>query len=144
MKCTETRQPKGIFRLKVFKADKLVEEYEDKNLIVDQGLNHIRDLVSGASPDPIDTIGFGEGTSSPAAGDTTLTNSYEKAIASVTTPGTGDVTFEWTLETTEGNGMAITEFGLLYGSSLLFSRKTRAAINKDSDIRLEGTWTIQF
>jgi hypothetical protein len=143
MKQHEHIKPVGIFRLKVFKKGVLIEEYEDKNLIVNQGRNHIAQLLGGGATDPIDTIGFGEGSATPAAGDTGLTNDYTKPIGAVSYPSTGQLQIDWSLETSEGNGMAITEFGLFW-ATYLFARKTRAAINKDSDIRLEGTWTINF
>jgi hypothetical protein len=135
---------KGIFQMRVYKKGILIEEYCDPNMIVDLGLNLIRDLISGAASEFIDTIGFGEGTSGPAAGDTDLTNKFDKAIGAVSYPSAGSVKWIWSLEEAEGNGMEITEFGLFADGTILFSRKTRAAISKDADIRLDGTWTINF
>lgn len=144
MKTADRLSPKGIFQLKVYKHGELIDTYEDRNLIVDTGLDTIASLLGGLSAAPIDAIGFGDGTTGPAAGDTDLEGTYiTKAFSGVALSGTGDVAFSFTLETTEGNGMAITEFGLFAGSTLV-ARKTRAAINKSSDIRLEGTWTIKF
>ena len=41
--------------------------------------------------------------------------------------------------------MAILEFGLLTGGDVLYARKVReAALNKDSDISISGSWTITF
>jgi hypothetical protein len=45
----------------------------------------------------------------------------------------------------EANGKAIMEFGLICTDGTLFARKNRAkAIEKDSDISLEGKWRIIF
>jgi len=144
MKTADQLKPQGIFKLNVWESGVLIEQYEDKNLIVDTGLNRIASLLGGLSTDPVDEIGFGEGDAAPAAGDTDLTVGYvTKAFSAVALSGTGDVEFSFSLETSEGNGLAITEFGL-FADGVLVSRKTRAAINKSSDIRLEGTWTIKF
>lgn len=144
MKQKESIRVKGTFTMKVFKRGVLLENIIEPNLVVNLGLNQIAQLISGGAATFIDTIGFGEGTSAPAAGDTALTNAYTKNVNGVTYPSTGEALFAWSLETTEGNGLAITEFGLFFDGTNLFSRKTRAAINKDSDIRLEGTWSINF
>lgn len=121
----------------------ILEEYRDANLIVNLGRNSLAQLLGGASVFAVDGIAFGEGTAAPALGDTALTNQLDKALLSVTYPATGQVAFNWSLETSEGNGLSITEFGLTNNGDL-FARKTRAAIAKDNTFRLEGTWTIIF
>jgi hypothetical protein len=65
----------------------------------------------------------------------------------------GQVQFNWSLGTTEANGMAIHEFGLMSDDGTLFSRRIREdqngnpinkPINKESDISIIGQWIIIF
>lgn len=139
--------PTGIFSVKVIHdaTGELLEEYTAENLIVGGGKAAQAALVAGAPiGKKVITIGFGTDGTPPANSDTTLTASYTKAIGSATFPDATSVLFSWTLGTSEANGMAIQEFGLLTYDSTLFARRTRAVINKTSDLRLEGTWKIQF
>jgi hypothetical protein len=77
--------------------------------------------------------------------DTALTSPYVKNLAGAAYPQEGQVSFSWNLTTSEANGKAIMEFGLLTADGKLFCRRTRTTpINKESDISLEGTWTIIF
>jgi hypothetical protein len=140
------KEIKGIFYLKIIdKNGNVLEEYEDKNLIVDKARYNMSRLL-GASGNNyyINTIGFGVGAVAPAVGDLGLTGGITKAISAVVYPDGVSVRFDWTLELNEGNGLAITEFGLISQNGDLFSRKTRAAINKANDFRIEGSWRILF
>jgi hypothetical protein len=146
MKAIDTVRVRGIFKLRVYKRGELIEDYEDHNLVVDVARVALARLVSGdAAASAITQIGFGTNGTAPAAGDTALTAPLLKAIASHSFPATGQVAFAWTLTTAEGNGKSIAEFGLVCADGSLFARKNRtAALAKDSDISLSGTWTIQF
>lgn len=146
MKETDTIGVKGTFALRVYRRGKLLEEYEDHNLVVDVARVALARLASGdAAASAITKIGFGTSTVAPAAADTALTAPLLKAVSGHTFPATGQVQFTWTLGTAEGNGMSIGEFGLICADGSLFARKNRsAALAKDSDISLSGTWTIQF
>lgn len=143
----ETTQPRGIFHLKAFNAaGDLVDEYTAENLIVTNGKAAQAALVGGASGfanKRVTQIQFGTDGTEPSAGDTSITNPFTKTVTA-TYPDSTSVVFEWTLATTEANGKAIQEFGLLCVDNSLFARRTRAVINKTSDLRLEGTWKIQF
>lgn len=140
------REVKGIFTLKIIHKDgRILEEYEDKNLIVDQARFNMARLISAAGNNKyIDKFGWGIGATAPDPGDLNLTGGGTKAIASVTYPDNISVKFNWTLELNEANGLSITEFGLFSNNNDLFSRKTRGAIVKESDFRLEGSWRIIF
>lgn len=137
---------RGDFHLRVIHKDgTLLAEYHEKNLIVTAGKNTLAKMLNGnVSNRHITNIGFGTGSTPASSGDTALTNSYSKAIDSASYPDSTSVLFQWSLATGEANGKAITEFGLLSSNGDLFSRRVRDVINKTSDIRLEGTWKIQF
>lgn len=135
----------GIFELKVFKKGHLIEDYIDKNLIVNIAKEALAKLIAGAGAGKtITKIGFGTNGLGPTPDDTSLTSSFVKNISSYTFPSVNQVRFNWTLLDTEANGKQIREFGLICSDNTLFARKTRGLIEKADDISLAGTWTIIF
>jgi len=136
----------GLFHLDIFRGGKLIEVFEEKNLIVDLSKQtHARLLGGDVTNRSVSKIGFGTNGTAPAAGNTVITGIFSKNVDSVTYPLTNQVTFAFSLAAGENNGMAIMEFGLLTTGNVLYARKTRAlALNKDSDISLTGSWTITF
>lgn len=138
---------KGIFRLKIYdaKTGRLIEEYEDKNLVVNGGRTAVTKLLGGeGSGKSLTKIAFGTNSTAPTAADTLITGAYSKSLGSVSYPTVSSVRWNWELNDTEANGMAIVEFGILCNDNTLFARKTRDVINKNSSIRLVGTWEISF
>jgi hypothetical protein len=79
--------------------------------------------------------------------DTELTEPFTKTITGFSFPESGQVQFDWRLETSEANGMDILEFGLVTEDGTLFSRRVRESgrpVSKESDISIEGEWIIIF
>lgn len=139
------RPPVGILILDVYRHGALIEHIVERNLIVDGAKGILASLLGGAvSGKSVTKIGFGTNGAAPVGSNTALTGAYTKAVGSPTYP-TGGVAFPFTLGTSEGNGLAIIEFGLLTADDTLFSRRVRgSAIAKDNTISLAGTWTISF
>lgn len=136
---------KGMIEVRVYRDGALVEEYQDNNMILNMAKDALARLIAGAGAGKVITrIGFGVNGSGPSPDDTALTTPFVKAISGITYPAPGQVRFAWNLATTEANGMTIREFGLICSDSTLFARKTRGAIEKASDISLDGSWTIIF
>ena len=137
---------KGIFQLKIYKQGVLVDEFEESNLIVDNAKIQLSELTAGQVINRhITKIAFGTNSTEPDPSDSIITDQYAKPISSFSYPENGRVQFNWELGISENNGMAIMEFGLLSENGSLFARKSRMnAINKGSDISLEGSWTIIF
>ena len=134
----------GVLHVKVFNREgALIEDWSSKNLVVSQARNIMRSLLA-TGIDPITKLGVGTGTVAPTVGDTSLTNMEFVLITEIDVTVDYEVTFGCAIDYTELNGMAMTEFGLLTLSDLLFSRKTRSPIYKDTSIRLEILWTIKF
>ena len=138
--------PVGILRYDVFLNGELIESVEENNLIVDGAKGVLSALLGGSvSGKSVTKIGFGTNGTAPVGDNTALTGAYVKAVDSVTYPTSTSVQFNFSLGTSEANGTAIIEFGLLTADNTLFSRRVRSsAINKASDISFVGTWTIQF
>jgi len=136
---------RGEFVLRVYRKGELVEECIDHNMIMNVAKDAMARLIGGSGTGKtITKIGFGTNATSPTPDDTALSGSYVKNVTVVTYPDTGRVSFGWSLGTSEANGKAIAELGLICSDNTLFARKTRGVINKDADLSLEGTWTIIF
>ncbi|MDR2516222.1 MAG: hypothetical protein LBC88_02440 [Spirochaetaceae bacterium] len=137
---------RGFFRVKVYRKGKLIETFEDSNLIVKGARTALEQLVAGnAAGKSINRIAFGTSGSVPTPDDTAITGPFVKPFSGVSFPDTGGVEFSWDLLSTEANGKTIMEFGLLCADGTLYARRHRTtAINKDSDIALEGQWIINF
>jgi hypothetical protein len=117
----------------------------ENNLVLSAAKSAMAALIGGGGAGKtIDRIGFGTDGAGPFPGDTALTGAYTKAVGAVSYPAAGQVRFDWSLGTGEGNGMTIREFGLGCTDGTLFARKTRGGIEKQSDISLTGSWTITF
>lgn len=146
IKISEAMPMRGRFTMRVFKGDKLIERFEDHNLIVNGARRSAASLIAGMGTDKhISKIAFGTSGNIPTPDDTKITDPFIKAITSVVFPSDGVAEFRWRLNANEANGKAIIEFGLLCEDGTLWSRKIREeAIPKDKDMALEGEWQILF
>lgn len=136
---------KGSFCLEVIKNGEVIERYEDHNLVVNTGRTSVMQLLGAAdSNKQLTQIAFGTNGTAPAGTDTAITGAFTKNLGTVSYPTISSVKLEWTLGALEANGTAIAEFGLLCFDDTLFARKVREVINKNSDIILNGAWTISF
>lgn len=142
----EFEAPQGHFHLEIWRGRDLIEVVDEKNLIVvGSKQTHARLLGGDVTNRSVTQISYGDSLTAPAAGNTAITNPFTKAIDNVTYPATNQVRFSFSLASGEANGKAIGEFGLLTAGGVLYARKTRsAALNKESDISVSGTWTITF
>ena len=136
---------KGELTIRVFRNGELIHEDVEKNQIVNLARTSLTKLLAGdGSGFQLAKIGFGTNGTAATAGDTTLTGAFVKALGSHSYLAFNVMQFNWTLENDEANGMAIQEMGLISSNDTLFARRTRAAINKTSDLRIEGNWKIFF
>lgn len=139
-------RPSGVLELRAFRRGQLIDGWSDDNLVVDNyKITHARMLGGDTVNRSVTKISVGTNGTAPVAGNTVITAPFTKALSSVVYPASNQVRFSFSIGTGEANGMAIMEFGLLTAGDLLYARKTRsAALNKESDISLTGTWTITF
>ena len=137
---------KGIFTLSVYRRDKLIEQYVDRNLIVDAGRAIQAQLLGGdVDGSPIASVAFGTNGAPAAPADAGITARYIKAIDGHDYPSPTTVAFHFSLGAEEANGLEIVEFGLITGNDTLYARKVRqGAITKEQDLTLTGTWQILF
>lgn len=137
---------KGSFSMQCIDAatGKVIDELTEHNLVVTLGKTNLCKLMGGdAAGEVITQIAVGENTAAPDPADVgPLTNQFKKALDSATYPDANSVLFAWELTTAEGNGLSITEFGLMNVSDILIARKTRAAIVKTNAFSIVGSWKI--
>jgi hypothetical protein len=140
------RRPTGRFRLKIYRAGRLVEDIDEPNLVVTGASQVNAHLVGGTvATNSVTQFGVGTNGTAPVVGNTVLTAPFLKAVDGVTYPGGGLAVFAFSLGTAEANGMTILEFGLLTAGGVLYARKNRAGgLSKAADISFAGTWSLQF
>lgn len=139
----ENLKLKGVFSLTVYEEGKDPVTYIKDNLIVDLGRNSVVAMLANDATDKyITTIAAGTNGVSPTGADTAITGAWTKAIASHSYPQTGKVSFSWSMELFENNGMNIQEFGLLAQDGSLFARVNYSPIAKTNLIRLVGVWSF--
>lgn len=136
---------KGSFYLEIIKNGIIVEKYVDNNLVVNGGRNAVMELLGNATAGKrLTKLSVGTNSTAPTPSDTAITNAFVKNLGTVSYPTISSVKFEFSIGAGEANGIGINEFGLLCLDNTLFARKTRETINKNSDIILNGAWTISF
>jgi photosystem II stability/assembly factor-like uncharacterized protein len=123
-----------------------IGEYLDSNLITLSGLELITLLLTGEpGNNKIVKVGVGDGTAMTHKADTGLTNAYIKDIDYYTFDAPNVINYKISMDTGDGNGLNISEFGLFSGDEQLFSRKIQIpVIPKDSDIIIEGNWVVSI
>lgn len=136
----------GTFHCKVFENGTLIQEYTDKNMVVQLGLNYLAQMLAGETGViPLTKIGVGTRTTAPDMGDTHLTPMlFIRPLTVISYLGSGTVQLEWQIDPGEANSITIAEFGLLFNDHRLFARKTGLTVAKNNTISLAGTWTINF
>lgn len=146
MKMTDNARICGRLRIWVRKNGELVERFDEHNLIVDGAKVVMAHLAGGdVASRSIAKVAFGTNGTAPAASDSSITDPYEKQVDAVEYPQSGQVTFHFSLGSSEANGKQIHEFGLLCADGTLFARRIRSeALAKEQDITIDGEWTIAF
>lgn len=114
---------------------------------VTAGLNAVRQQVlkSAAQPAAFDYVAIGTGTTSPAAGDTTLETESAREQGTYSEPASGQATISNEFGAGVGTG-AITEYGVLNAASAgtLLCRITDTVVNKGASdvLTVNITWTF--
>jgi hypothetical protein len=126
----------------------VIQEENGHNLIVDQGLNIIRNLLTGIGDDDyrrIDKMAVGTGSTAVSAGQTTLVGEvYRTAVTDYDVSTSKRVIFVLNLPTTAANSVTLREVGLFNGAGTMFARFVHAAITKTASKSVVYTWTIDL
>lgn len=119
---------------------------DNHNLIVNDALLITARLLSNIDAEPLTHIGFGTSNIPPAITDSSLSDAYMKEIdGSAVGSDDKSCTFMFSLDTSEDNGVTISEIGLFTASETLFARRVLdVPIEKTENIAFDGTWTINI
>ena len=123
----------------------VIEVREVNNQILNTMLLQFSQLLGGNTPSPITKITFGSNETLPLITDSKamMTNIYTKTLSSITYPTFNSVRFSYSLLEAEHNGNEIREYALTSDdNTIIFSRVIRGLIDKEADIKIDGTWDI--
>lgn len=132
--------------LKIVLADaqgNITDEREVPNLVVTVGKNFIASRMIGTSDNIMSHMAIGTGTTSPAAGDTTLQSEAGRVTLNSNVRTNNAIAYVATFPAGTGTG-AITEAGILNAGSagILLCRTVFSVINKGAADTLGITWTV--
>ena len=117
-------------------------------MIVNAGLNLIRDFFNGDSPTPPSHLAIGTGTTAVNAADTELGSEVlRKTISKEEKSNAGVIEYFVNISSTEANGNNLSEIGIFNASSggTMILRKTHLAYQKTSSfgVKIVIRHTIQ-
>jgi len=143
----EKMRAAGRVHIQVFGPNgELKEERKVKNLVVDDGLEHIADRLGASSPATrMSHMEVGTGTTAPAAGDTALETAIASSRVALTSQTVSTNTVEYVGDFPAGTGTgAVTEAGVFNASSsgTMLCRTTFSVVNKGAADTLKITWTL--
>lgn len=121
---------------------------EVKNLVVDSGLNLLRDRIAGTTSAYITHFAVGTGTTAVTPVQTALVSEvYRDGITSAITSTSKAARFEYYLPAAYANGNTLTEIGLFSapsGGTMVARALLATAIPKSSLVTATFQWTISF
>ena len=109
-------------------------------MIVNSGLNLMRDLLAGDAPTPPSHFAVGTSETAATAGDTTLGAEVErKVVTTKTISGNGILEYVGELLSTEANGNDLAEVGVLNAATAgdLLLRTTHTPYSKTADFSVK-------
>jgi hypothetical protein len=126
----------------------LLAEQTHRNLVVNAGLNLIRDFLDGDAPTAPSHFSYGTGTNAVAAGDTALqTEVARDTLTSQTGTNAQQQVYTYYLGSLTGNGNTLGEaaiFNAASGGTMLCRVKLSPTIVKTASIAVTFTWTINL
>lgn len=136
----------GRLRLIIRRRGQVVEIDDDDNLVLDGPRSDFASCLAGAAVSilPVTQIAIGTNGTAPTGSDKTITGAFIKPLLSVTRPSPMVVICTFQILSGDANGMSIREFGLRRSDGSYYARRTRngKVIEKDSDIEIDGQWTL--
>jgi hypothetical protein len=126
----------------------LLAEQTHRNLVVNAGLNLIRDFLDGDAPTAPTHFGYGTGTNAVTAGDTALQTQLARDVfTSKTGTNAQQQIFTFYLGSATANGNTLAEAGIFNaasGGTMLCRVKLSPTIVKTASIAVTFTWTINL
>lgn len=124
----------------------LLAIHDHKNLVVDEGLNLLRDMLGDDRNKAPNWFYLGTNPTAAAAGDVvaTISTPFTKAFTA-RVRGNKAISFQTYINAAEANGTTWTEAGLVNtfdGTSSLFARVAITPIVKTAAVTVTFTWSI--
>lgn len=127
------------------KTGQLIKKEETHNLVVDSGLNILRDALYSGSISPITKIGLGSSGTAVSASDTALVQEISKHNLLSVTSSNKMLTCQYFLNESTANGQTIRELGLFTTSGIMYARVTLTTpIEKTNLVVAALTWTLDW
>lgn len=138
----------GDIHLEVIRDKKIIDKFDDHNLVVDVGRKRLAALAAGKvgsyTESYISHIGLGSGSTAETVNDTALENQQLFPLTSIEVDGR-DVKCNFFIANDEAVGLAIHELGLFCADGTMFSHRVRQGIiEKYEDIEVRGYWVLHF
>ena len=137
----------GLHLTAIDRQGNVLFEYDWKNLITDVGYRAAAEALANVTGAAITHIGMGTNSTTPANGDTAITNAVMVPVQSVEYPNTefrSSMLINFSVDFLVAVGMNIYEWGTITGDGRLFSRLVRAPIIKTNEMMLLGQWVINI
>jgi glycine cleavage system regulatory protein len=119
-----------------------------RNLVVDTGLNLVRDRLAGTSSAYVTHLAVGTSATAAAAGQTTLVaENFRNGLTETVTATTKAVTYKYYLSASESNGVTIREIGLFTASSggtMVARAVLLSPIAKNTSTTVTFSWTLNL
>jgi len=127
------------------KTGELIKKNETHNLVVDTGLNLLRDALYTGTISPLTRIGLGTSGSAVLPTDTQLGSELFKTNLLSVTSSNKILTCQYFLDENTANGQLIREFGLFTTGGTLYARVTQdPPIEKTELVVAALTWTLDW
>lgn len=124
-----------------------LREETQHNLVVNAGLNLIRDLLDGDAVAGLTHLAVGTGTTAVSASQTALTTEVFRAAVTSRTSNAQQLVVSYYLPSGSANGNTLAEAGLFNAAAAgtMFARvKLASTIVKTASIAVTFTWTINL
>lgn len=113
------------------------------NLVVQGGLNQLRDAVYGDTIVPPTRFAIGTGTTAVSGSQTALVNEVWRDVFTTKTKSSAQVEIKYFLTSTTANGNTLAEAGLFSTSDTMYARVVFTdTIPKTSSVAVLFVWTL--
>lgn len=127
------------------KTGQLIKKEQTHNLVVDAGLNLIRDAIQLGAISPMSRIGIGTSGTAVNASDTALLSEIAKYTLLSITASNKALTCQYFLDENTANGQTIRELGLFTDDGTMYARVVLGTPIEKTNLKVASiTWTLDW
>jgi hypothetical protein len=127
------------------KSGTLISTQQTHNLVVNSGLNLLRDALDTGTISPLTRIGFGASATPVTPTNTSLFDEIFRTNITAKIPGHKTLTCQYFLDETTANGQTLKEVGLFTTDGTLYARVLlNTPIPKTELIVATFSWTLDW